>query len=297
MDVVTAANASYQGMSGPIITERIQRNEQIWTTPAADATVEKILSSRASRGLRRYLEIDPTFLRITVTDERGVTTAATHKTIDYFQADEGYWQNIYAEGRGAISLTDIQYDVVTKSNYIGIGVPIIEKGSNKVIGTLDALIEVSNLFPIVRKATVGATGRALLVKEDGTVISGPNTTLSMNLKSPEHEAVLDSLKTLQGRETGYLVADFGDRGETLIGYADTGLKEDYKDLSWVVLVSQPTDEAFKPIITSQRFIMFIAFLGITAAVMLAVYFSLHRKGEIEEFEEGFNRQYQSKTSS
>ena len=289
IDVVTAANRSYQGMSESAIGARIKQREDIWTTPAADRLVKEILSSRASRVLRRYLQIDPTFLRITVTDEKGTTTAATHKTIDYFQADEEFWQNIYAQGRGAISLTDIEYDVVTKANYIGVGVPIVDEESGGLIGTLDALVEVSSLFPIVRRATLGATGRALLVKDDGTVISGPQTTLSMNLKSDEYAAVLDALQTLRGRATGYVVADFGgDRGEAVIGYADTGLKEDFQNLSWVVLVSQPGDEAFAPIVTAQRLIMIIAFLGIAAAVMLAVYFSLHRRAEMEELEEEFH---------
>jgi hypothetical protein len=40
-----------------------------------------------------------------VTDARGGTVAATHKTLDYYQADEEFWQNIYASGRGAVSIT------------------------------------------------------------------------------------------------------------------------------------------------------------------------------------------------
>jgi membrane protease subunit (stomatin/prohibitin family) len=43
----------------------------------------------------------------TVTDQKGAVVAATHKTLDYFQADEDFWQAAYAQGRGAINLTDI----------------------------------------------------------------------------------------------------------------------------------------------------------------------------------------------
>jgi hypothetical protein len=297
VDAVAAANRSYQGMTDAAIAEKVQRAEEMWLTPRADALVSPILSSRASQSLRRYLQIDPTFLRITVTDGKGATVAATHKTIDYYQADEEYWRSIYADGRGSVSVTDVSYDVVTKNNYIGIGVPITEPETGQFLGTLDALVEVSSLFPIVRRAEVGPGGHALLVKDDGTVISGPRTTLAMSLKSDEHNALVDASTNLAGRHSGYLIANFPERGETLIAFADTGLREDFNNLGWLVLVSQPTEQAFAPINTTQQLIMLIAFLGLAAVVVLGVYFALHRKTEVEEIEQEFHPGHPSRVSS
>ena len=289
IDAVVAANRSYQNMSDEAIARKIEQTEAIWPTPKADPMVQRILSSPVSVNLRHFLGLDPRFLRITVTDARGATVAATHKTIDYYQADEPYWEAVYADGRGAVGITDIEYDVVTKSNYVGIGVPVLDPAGNNFLGTFDALVEVSSLFPIVGEADLGATGRALLVKEDGTVIRGPNTTLSMGLKSPEYSAVIDALSSIQGRQTGYLVADLGAAGgETIIGFADTGLKEDFKNLGWVVLVAQPTEEAFAPIHTTQSLILLITAFAFAAVVVVGVYFSLHRKAEYEEIEEEFH---------
>ena len=48
--------------------------------------------------LRRQRDFDRRFLRITVTDAKGATVAATHKTLDYYQADEEFWQNISVPG-------------------------------------------------------------------------------------------------------------------------------------------------------------------------------------------------------
>ena len=288
IDVVTAANRSYEGMAEEAIGRRIEETEALWPTPQADVLVKRIVSSPVSANLRHYLGLDPRFLRITVTDARGATVAATHKTLDYFQADEPYWQEIYSEGRGAVHITDIEYDVVTKANYVGIGVPVLEPGTNRFVGTLDALVEVSSLFPIVASADAGATGRALLVKQDGTIIRGPDSTLSMGLKSQEYAAVVDAFST-QGLQAGYLVANLGTAGgDTIIGFADTGLKEDFKNLGWAVLVAQPTEEAFAPIRTTQRLILLIAALAFLAVVVVGVYFSLHQKGEIEEIEEEFH---------
>jgi hypothetical protein len=287
--MVAAANRTYEGMPDEAIARRIEETETLWPTPKADALVQRIVSSPVSVNLRHYLSLDPRFLRITVTDARGASAAATHKTIDYYQADEPYWQAIYNEGRGAVHITDIEYDVVTKANYVGIGAPVLDPLTNRFVGTLDALVEVSSLFPIVAAADAGASGRALLVKQDGTVIHGPNTTLSMGLKSEDYAAVVDALSSIHGRQTGYLVANLGAAGgDTIIGFADTALKEDFKNLGWVVLVAQPTEEAFAPIRTTQRLILLIAALAFLGVVVLGVYFSLHRKAEIEEIEEEFH---------
>jgi hypothetical protein len=297
MAEVTAANRLYEGMSETAFLARIREAEEIWPSPQADSLVSRILSSEGSRSLRRYLQLDPTFLRITVTDERGATVAATHKTIDYYQADEDYWQNISAEGRGAVSLTDVQFDIVTNHNYLGIGVPIVDIETGQFLGTLDALIEVSSLFPIVSQAQVGLGGRALLVKDDGTVISGPQTTLAMGRKSVEFGAVADASRAGEQLGAGYLTANLAGIGETLIAFGATGLRADFQNLGWIVLVSQPTQQAFAPIAATQQLIMLISLLALAAVVILGVYFALHHRTESEEIEEEFHPDYPPRTTS
>lgn len=285
VEAVTAANRAWQGMSEQAIADRIEKIEEQWATPTSEPVVREILSSRASLELKRLRDLDPRFLRITVTDARGATVAATHKTLDYFQADEDYWQSIYAQGRGSVSLTDILYDPVTKANYIGIGVPVVEPGTSRFIGTLDALVDVSSLFRLVNQAHPPLNLRTVLVKEDGTVIASPEATLSANLKSAEFLAVQDALATLEGRQTGYLVTDVPDMGRRLIGFADTGLKEDYKNLGWVVLVSQDARDAFASIRMVGRLTAFLAAVGLLLVTLFVVYFSLHRRVVYEPLRE------------
>ena len=285
LDVVSSANRSSQGQSQDAFAERIRKIEEGWNTPASAATVNQILSSPAATYLRRAVELDPRFLRITVTDEHGATVAATHKTLDYFQADEDFWQSISANGRGAINVTNVLYDEVSKSSYIGIGVPVVEPGTNRFLGALDALVEVSSLFRVVNQAHPPLNLLTSLVREDGTIISAPETNLSMNLKSQEFLTVQEALTTMQGRQTGYVVADIPGLGRRVIGFADTGLKDDYKNLGWLVLVSQDAREAFAAIRTVGRLTAFLAVIGLAMVTLLAVYFSLHRRqpyGVMEE---------------
>ncbi len=284
-DAAKAANRTYQGLDEKAVEAKLGQTEKSWNTPASAALVERILSSPASRLLRRYRDLDRRFLRITVTDEKGAVIAATHKTLDFEQADEEFWQAIYAQGRGAVSLTDILYDDVTKSHYIGVGVPILEEGSNRFIGAVDALLEVSSVFPVVNRVQLGTGSRALLVKEDGTVISGPQVNLAMKLKSEEHAAVWDAFASSGPRTVGYLISDLKSGPATLIAYADTGLKKDYGSLGWMVLVAQGTSEAFSPIRLVGRLLSFMALVGLVMVVLLAVYFSLHRKPAYTDMDE------------
>lgn len=275
-----ASDRSYEGMTEAAVTERIQRIEKQWNTSAGAAGVSAVLASPTSQLLRRQRDLDRRILRITVTDEKGATVAATHKTEDYYQADEEYWQNIYASGRGAISITDILFDAVTKSYYIGVGLPLMDSASNRFLGTMDVLVDVGSLYSIVHRVQVGPTGRMLLVKDDGTVIASPTATLADRMKSGEYAAVTEMLATLQGRQTGYVVADVRGGTRTLIGFADTGLRADYGKLGWVVLLAQDAREAFAATRAVVRLMAFISAVGIIGVTLLAVYFSLHRRQEI-----------------
>jgi hypothetical protein len=285
LDAVNASNGAYQGQSDQSIAARIQSIDKAWLTPAAERIVNGILNSTASKLLRRHRTVDGRFLRITVTDAKGATVAATHKTIDYYQADEKYWQDIYAEGKGAISVTDILFDEITKSFYVGIGAPILEEGTSRFLGTVDALVDVSGIFPVVNRVQLGNTSRAIIVKDDGTIIAAPHVNLAEKAKSEEYQAAEEEIHAPESPGNGYLVTAIRGGPQTLIAYADTGLRRDYRNLGWVVLVAQDASEAFAPIRVAGRLIALMSLLGFGMVTLLAVYFALHREREFDEIGE------------
>jgi len=282
-DAVRQGNRSWAGMSPQGISDKMDATEKIWNAPAGEAMVSQILGNPGSRMLRRFREMDPQFLRITVTDVRGAVVAASHKTLDYFQADEEFWQAIYASGRGAISITDILSDEVTHSNYIGIGVPVVEEGTGQFIGALDALVDVSSVAPIIERVKLGPTSRVQLVKDDGTIITAPGVTLSMNLKSEEYAAIQDAMRTAEGQQTGYVVSVLPSGRSSVLAFADTGLKRDYRNLGWLILVCQETLEAFAPVRFTNRLLSFMALIGLIAVTILTVVFALHRRPAYTDF--------------
>lgn len=278
-EAAAESNRSYENSNEQAIAARLQKMESGWDKPAGEGHVRQMLTSRASRLLNRYREIDRRFLRITLTDAHGGTIAATHKTLDYYQADEDFWQKIYANGRGAVNITDVLYDEVTKSYYLGLGVPVMEEGSNRVIGVLDALVEVSSLFPLIHRIETGPTMRAALVKADGTVIYSPTTNLAMNAKSNEFAATEEVRQTTEGLQRGYAVVSLRDGVPTLVAFANTGLEVSFPNLNWKVLVIQDADQAFAATRGVLRLILFEVALALAALTFLTVYFSLHRRRE------------------
>ena len=119
----------------------------------------------------------------------------------------------------------------------------------------------------------------LLVKADGTVIHGPNITLSMNVKSPEFTAAQESMAAGPSRWPGYVIAPLPGGEQTIIGYASPGLQESFPNLNWTVLVAQSTREAFAPTRGVLRLLYLMILAGLAAVTVLAMYFAVHRRRE------------------
>lgn len=276
-DAVNEANRRWVGVTPASIEAHILKMEKEWNTPAVDAYVSQMLTSRAGRLLTRWRETDRRFLRITLTDAQGAAIAATHKTMDYYQADEDFWKATYAEGRGAVHMTDILYDDVTKSYYIGLGVPVMEAGTNRFIGAIDALIEVSTIFPLIHRFEVGETMRGALVKSDGTIIYTPGVSLAAKLRSEEFESLREVLDSAAGRQRGYLTTRLRSGNDVLVGYADPGLAASYPNLDWMMMLIQDSRHAFSATRGVMRLMWFSIAVAVVMMTFLAVFFSLHRR--------------------
>lgn len=282
VDAITTANRSYEHMGDEAIAARIQKVEHEWDTPDGDSLVKQMLSSRTSGWLQHQRALNPRLLKIIVSDETGAMVAATDKPLHYTQAHNEYWQTI-TQGKGAVNVTDVRYDDRNRSNYVEIDVPVLEESSGRFVGAVSALVGISDLFSTLNRQQVGRTGRILLTKDDGTVISAPNVTPELRLKAEEFPAVHDALSRLEGRQTGYVAAEIKN-GNRIVGFADVGLKPSYPNLSWLILVSQEEQEALAPVRTLGHFALLMVVLGLLMLTFLLAYFSMHRQQELTAVE-------------
>jgi hypothetical protein len=280
VNAVVKANQSYARMSDEAANTKIAEVEEKWDTPKTDALVNAMLSSAAARLLGRRRELDPRFLKIIVVDQNGVPVAATDKPLHYAPANQVYWQAVSAQGKGSVYVTEVLYDEQSKADYIGIGFPVYDESSRRFIGAVNALVDVSTFFLHLNQTQAGLTARTLVVRDDGTVVSAPNVTLSMKLKAEEYMAVHDALGTMQGRQAGYVVTTMRRGGNRIVGFADTGLKQNYSNLPLIVMVSQDEREALAPVRTVWHFAMVMVLVGLIMVAVLGAYFFSHRKQQV-----------------
>lgn len=284
VQAVTSANRQYERLSEDSARSKAEAIEQKWNSAESDALARNILTSDLARQLRRLRELNPTLLKVTVADTTGATVAATDKPLHYFQTDREYWGVLYSQGQGAIHVADLRYDEQNRQYYISIAYPILQEGTGRFIGAVTALVDVSPLFTQLNRQQFARTGRLFLVRDDGTVVQAPGVTASLRMHSEEYNAIRDSLGSPRGRGAGYLFTTLSKGQSYLIGFADTGLKDAYPNLPWIVVASQEAREITGPIQNMAAFALFLMILSLLMLTLLAAYVFLHRMQKLEDIE-------------
>ena len=284
VDGVLSSTRGYQGQSESAITAKIDKMGKSWSTPASAGAVKSILGSKASEVLIHHHEINPQLLRLTATDERGVTVGSTNQTMRYSYADNEGWQSVYASGKGAVTVSPILYDDLAKAYYVNVGVPVTEPGSGHLAGVLNAAVNISTLLSRFQQPLAGSGASLFLVNDDGAIISGPRSDVFARARSEQFSAIRDAIGTVPSRQSGYLLANLRS-GANIIGFADLGLKPHYSNLGWTVIVSQDKRAATASIRPVIQFALLMVVLGMLLVILLAVYYSIHRKQQFPDIEQ------------
>ena len=242
-----------------------------------------MLGSNASELLRRRRELDPQFLDIVATDQDGALTAASQKQTRASFAQEPDWQAAYNNGKGAVRISNILFDEFTKSYYVNMYAPVFDPASTRCVGILSAAVNISSLLSRFQQGQIGNGAHAELVSDDGSIISSPSADVFARRKSQQFDEVRESLGSLQGRQTGALTASLGSR-PYIIGFADTGLKQHYDNLGWIVIVSQEEHQAAAPMRQVEHFALVMVILGLLMVTLLCVYYYLHRAQRFSDIE-------------
>ncbi len=284
VQAVTSANRQYDRLSEEAVRTRVDAIDQAWETSQTDRLSAQILTSDLARELRRARELNPTLLKITVADVTGATVASTDRPSHYLQTDRESWQALSPGSQGAIHVSDLRYDEKRSLYYVSIAYPILQEGTGRFIGAVTAMADVSPLFARLNRRQMGRTGRLFLVREDGTLIEAPGANPSTRIQSEEFAAIHDALGSLRGRSAGYIFATLSNGESYLIGFADTGLKDAYPNLPWIVLASQESREVTGPVRNMITFAFLAMVLSLLMLSLLGAYVFLHTKQEIDDIE-------------
>jgi hypothetical protein len=274
-DALRKQNATYPSNMAEV-QKKLMETEKIWAASEANPIVAQMLGTPASRSLRDFIQINPGFKRIIVADRFGGTVAATRKTIKYMHVEEDSWKQSLKDGiLGGVYIGDATIDQLTGYNALNIWVPIQEEGKDQVIGTIGAIVDISDLFPLVTGVSIGNTGETLLVRGDGTILAGAEGEQQLGTKLPYMDDIVTALSTTI--KPDFIPAKIPGGKSKVVAYRSVGLATAYPNLKWWVVVEQDTSEAYSAIDTMTRKMLWAAIVVLVSITVLALYLFTHRR--------------------
>lgn len=268
----TAANRQYS--NDLTLVERLLREkDRDWQdAKGKNALAGEIVGRPVSSFLRRVASVSPAYREIFLTDRYGAVVAATNPTTDYFQADEAWWQQAFAEGEsGAIFLGNVRFDPSAGTYALEVAVPVRGpegETPTEVVGLLKTLVDADDLASVLGSVRMGQSGRAVLVDaSDGAVITGEDPG-----EAPRRSYLgLVQLQEAMAQGRSSFVSRGADGQVWLSGFSRMPEPSPSPELDWYVVVEQLREEAQAPIQTATRHLL--TFFG--GMVLTVVLFSLY----------------------
>ena len=124
----------------------IRKLDQRWiTTKGIDDFIRSFLTNAVALKLLELQKQNPGFKEIFVTDAYGLNVGQTNKTSDYYQADEDWWTDTWADGAGKAQHGLIEYDESAQAESIPLYVPISDPDTKKVVGIAKIVVDITTI--------------------------------------------------------------------------------------------------------------------------------------------------------
>jgi GAF domain-containing protein/HAMP domain-containing protein len=246
------ANANYSGDPAIIQAQLLSIDEQWQAATDDDPLIQAVTNPESNQltvQLLSYRTAFPDHVEILLTDRYGGLVAATGRPIDYYQADENWWQMAYNRGRGAIYISQPYYDETSGSRALSIAVPITAE-SGDVIGIAHSMLNVDTIYRVVDEMGFGETGHVTLVDSNGYIIADTHPA-HVSGQAPSSWVAPENMLASDRWHEGV-----NDKGiPSLIGHATiagTEIEDEEEAgaiyaLAWILYVHQTQEEADRPV--------------------------------------------------
>jgi signal transduction histidine kinase len=172
----------------------------------------------------------------------------------------------FLQARQGVTFFGPVYFVRGSEPYMTMAVPI-EEFPGSVIGVLQAEVNLSFIWEVVRDIQVGKAGYAYIVARSGDIIAHPNISRVLQRQKAGHlEQVKSALRPAPGIQKPESMVARGLNGdEVLSSYAYL------PNLDWAVIVERPLAEAYEPLYASLRRTYTLVTIGLGIALLATVY--------------------------
>jgi len=203
-----------------------------------------LLKTPASRYLQAYYTLKhDEYDDIIATDRRGQIIAAIRAPQQHLVANEPWWRAAYHNGTGAIFLSDFYQMPGNPLPWLDVALPITDPRDQSVIGVLKFVIKDLDLTAILKQITLGETGHAMLVRNNGQVLLCPM------LPPTEHPPIPEMGR--HGTDAGWAMQTNGHSGgPTVVARAPITFTSRFSAdaaRAIAVVVTQKRSELFDPI--------------------------------------------------
>jgi hypothetical protein len=183
-----------------------------------DPELRRFLDNDVARAIRSYEAVHPLAAEIFVTDSRGRLIAASGKTSDYWQADEGWWKKAFRMGPNRVRVEGIHYDESAEVHSLDVALPIVrERGvDDTVVGVVKCVLNASPLLSSLREAPAQESAAIDVITEDGRVLARLFEDPSMPARERVDASAWDGLRKA---EQGWLVTRLDGIHPALAGVA------------------------------------------------------------------------------
>lgn len=145
IEAINAQNTANSNLSNAEILELDGK----WRS-GVNSGSSSLIDSTMSNPLSMYLkgvkdQYSDLYTEIFVMDNKGVNVGQSDITSDYWQGDEGKWQNTYSKGVGAVDIGDLEEDESSGAFQSQLSTSIVDPATGKVIGAVTIGISIDGL--------------------------------------------------------------------------------------------------------------------------------------------------------
>ena len=241
---------------------------QMKSTSLSQQIAERGLAPANKFELMKLLYVAPAIAEAAAIDREGLPRLHVSRFRAILPDEETEYSKsaAFLQARQGATFFGPVYFVRGSEPYLTMAVPI-EEFPGSVVGVLQAEVNLSYIWEIVRDIQVGKAGYAYIVARSGDVIAHPNISMVLRRHQASHlEQVKAALRPAPGMQKPQSIVAQGLNGtEVLSSYAYL------PNLDWAVIVERPLAEAYEPLYASLRRTYTWVTIGLGIALLATAY--------------------------
>ena len=190
----------------------------------------------------------PNHSDLLLTDIHGAVISATVRPERYAQGAEVWWQSAYADGRGAVYISQPTFDPTNQNYQVIMAIPVRADHGQDVIGVLRTTFHLQNILDVLTPTHLDMQAGFNLLLPDGRLI---------DLKGDTQRLSPESMKYLQEQvESRHTKLDFEGTRQLLsqarLTSSDPRDEEIFQGLNWILIAHEKSSVVVSPLHAAWR---------------------------------------------